>query len=779
MININCPEGDNWQVEKKGVVRQYMILPEGWVGWCSGSMINNTTWDLTPYVLTAHHCGEGCTPSMFNQWVFYFRYEASSCSGNSGPTNYSMTGCSVKAQGDRYTGSDFALLLLNQTPPSSVQAYWNGWNRTNTPSTSGVGIHHPMGDIKKISTYTTTLQHSQWEGNGVLSHWKVLWATTTNGTSIVEGGSSGSPLFDSDHLIVGDLTGSYTNMTCENPGGYSTFYGKVYWSWDKMGSNPEQQLKYWLDPINTGDDYLQGTDGTIPQANFEGSDQTIPIGGSVDFTDISQGSPTSWEWEFPGGTPSSSADQNPQNIVYNTYGSFNVSLTISNPNGSDTELKYAYITVDDPPVAQFSADHTETGVGGTVTFSDESTGNPTQWHWQFEGGTPSTSFNQNPAPVHYNTAGVFQVKLTATNDFGSDSELKEDYITVYGAPIPDFAVDSAMISTGYAVNFTDMTYGNPTSWQWTFEGGTPSTSTEQNPQGIVYNTPGTYSVTLAVISPYGTGDTTKADFITVVAPPESNFSCFNRYIIVGSTTIFTDQSTGDPATWEWNFEGGTPATSNEKIPGPIQYNAPGAFDVSLTVGNQWGSTTLSKPEYIHAGYPPASNFSADQTVIVEGESINFTDLSTEDPITWNWVFEGGTPGTSAIKNPSGIFYYNHGSYDVTLTVFNLFGENTQTETDYIYVGGVGIGDQSDASEEVLVYPNPTTGILNVVFTGSTPDIKSMELFNSIGIRVYVLDKPGIFEKNTELDMSGQHPGIYYLRVKTSEQVIIRKISLTR
>jgi PKD repeat protein len=776
MINVNCPEGDDWQAEKKGVVREYLILPEGWVGWCSGSMINNTTWDLTPYVLTAHHCGEGCTPSMFNQWIFYFRFEASTCTGTSGPTNYTMTGCSLKAQGDRYTGSDFALFLLNQDPPSSVQAYWNGWNRTNTPSPSGVGIHHPMGDIKKISTYTTTLQHSQWNNNGVLSHWKVYWAETENGKSIVEEGSSGSPLFDNEHRIVGALSGGPA-QSCENP--LYSLYGKVYWSWDQMGSLPEQQLKCWLDPVNTGEQYLPGTDGTVPQANFEASDQTIPLHDSVNFTDLSQGSPTEWSWSFIGGTPSSSDEKNPQNIVYNTYGNFTVTLTISNPYGNDSETKTSYIHVDDPPVAAFNASDTVVGVGGAITFTDASINTPTQWHWKFQGGTPSTSFNQNPAPIHYNTAGVYQVKLTSTNDYGSDSEIKDNYITVYGAPVADFTVDSAMVPTGYAVNFTDLSYGYPTSWEWTFVGGTPSSSEDQNPQGIVYNTAGTYPVSLTISSSYGTSDTTKTDFITAIAPPQSNFSCFNSYILVGSSTTFTDLSAGDPDIWQWTFEGGTPETSTLQMPGPIQYNSPGDFNVTLTVGNEWGNTTINKPDYIHAGYLPVANFSADNTIIIEGESTNFTDLSTEDPVTWNWIFEGGTPGTSDEKNPSDILYSEHGTYDVTLKVFNEFGENTKTETDYIYVGGVGIDDEDGAAKGVFVFPNPTTGIVNMMFTGSVPDIRSIEVYNSFGNKVRCLDRSGSISKNIQMDLSGQRPGIYYMDIQTSDQVIIKKISLTR
>ena len=151
MININCPEGDNWQNEKKGIVKQYMKI--GWSYYlCSGTIINNTEQDLTPYVLTAWHCGEGATASDYNQWIFYFNYESSTCTGNWGPNSNSMTGCDKRAEGSYTTGSDFLLLELKYNVPTSYNTYFNGWDRTNIGADSGVNIHHPAGAIKQIST---------------------------------------------------------------------------------------------------------------------------------------------------------------------------------------------------------------------------------------------------------------------------------------------------------------------------------------------------------------------------------------------------------------------------------------------------------------------------------------------------------------------------------------------------------------------------------------------------------------------------------------------------
>jgi PKD repeat protein len=169
-----------------------------------------------------------------------------------------------------------------------------------------------------------------------------------------------------------------------------------------------------------------------PAANFTANVTTINVGGSVNFTDLSTNSPTSWAWTFEGGTPGTSTQQNPSNITYNTAGTFDVTLMVSNQYGSDTEIKLNYITVQviPPPQAAFTANVTNIYVGETVTFTNQSTGNPTAWAWTFEGGTPGTSNQQNPAAVTYNTVGIYDVSLMVSNANGSTTANKIDYITV-------------------------------------------------------------------------------------------------------------------------------------------------------------------------------------------------------------------------------------------------------------------------------------------------------------------------------------------------------------
>jgi hypothetical protein len=263
-INVNCsPEGDNWQDEKRGVAR-ILVKAGANYGWCSGSLVNNVNQDCTPYFLTAEHCADGTSASDLNQWVFYFNYEGAGCSNPSTePTPNSLTGATLKANNDASTGSDFYFVLLNDTVPSSYNPYYNGWNNENSASPSGVGIHHPSGDIKKISTYTSSLTSTGYNGNGLQSHWRIFWSATANDHGVTEGGSSGSPIFDNNGKIVGTLTGG--SSFCDSPDD-PDYYGKFSYHWDMNGSTVSERLKDWLDPNNTGAITLDGTNscGIIP-----------------------------------------------------------------------------------------------------------------------------------------------------------------------------------------------------------------------------------------------------------------------------------------------------------------------------------------------------------------------------------------------------------------------------------------------------------------------------------------------------------------------------------
>lgn len=264
-VNVKCPEGDNWQYQSAGVIR-IKVMKGGSGFWCSGSLLNNARNNHVPYVLTADHCFSGATEADLQQWIFYFGYEYSTCANQiPAPLSKTMTGATLKAHGGEGgdTGSDFCLVLLKQNIPDTFNICFNGWNRKDTTSPSGVGIHHPLGGVKKISTYDQPLVTDNYPGNPNPCHWRVSWIATPNGHGVTEGGSSGSPLFDNTGRIVGTLTGG--DSRCDSAHLYSSdYYGKFSWSWDKNGIDSTARLKDWLDPDNTGVQKIGGLAMGIP-----------------------------------------------------------------------------------------------------------------------------------------------------------------------------------------------------------------------------------------------------------------------------------------------------------------------------------------------------------------------------------------------------------------------------------------------------------------------------------------------------------------------------------
>jgi hypothetical protein len=257
-VNVNCPEGADWKNEKKGIAR-IILVAGGELYYCSGSLINNAKNDKTPYFLTAYHCAENTTEEEFQLWKFYFNYESPTCSN---PYNeneisvYTTTGSEKIAEGVHPFGSDFLLLKLDDKVASASNLYYNGWNIADTPASSGVGIHHPAGDIKKISTYTKPLLDDR------ETHWSVQWAKTETNWGVTEGGSSGSPIFDKNKCIVGTLSGGWAD--CPTPL-EDDLYGKMSYHWVQNGATPDKQLKPWLDPDNTGIAKLQGIGDVKPE----------------------------------------------------------------------------------------------------------------------------------------------------------------------------------------------------------------------------------------------------------------------------------------------------------------------------------------------------------------------------------------------------------------------------------------------------------------------------------------------------------------------------------
>ncbi len=247
-MNVNCPDGLPWTQQRNSSV----MRGAGGSGFCSGALINNTQNDGKPYVLTANHCYSN--PAT---WVFRFNWQATDCvNPASAPTFQSLSGAVLRA---RRTPSDFCLVeitggLVNGTVPLDYNPYFSGWDNSGAIPTSTVSIHHPSGDIKKISFDDAAPSISQGMGSTEAnSTWTIEWDRNTT----TEGGSSGSPLFDQNHRIIGQLWGG--GASCQNLSA-PDYYGRVANSWLPAGSNSTNQLKFWLDPTSSGATFIDGYD---------------------------------------------------------------------------------------------------------------------------------------------------------------------------------------------------------------------------------------------------------------------------------------------------------------------------------------------------------------------------------------------------------------------------------------------------------------------------------------------------------------------------------------
>jgi lysyl endopeptidase len=255
-IDVICPEGELWQPEVRAVA-VYSFVKNNNIYFCSGALINNTAQDHKPYFLTANHCVS--TAEMAASVVTYWNYQSLVCrsgqASNGGPggqlPDSALTGATLRAT---YAPSDFSLLELDDAVPRSFAPHWAGWDKRDRATSSSVTIHHPQGHEKRISidtdpTTITSLNDPTSPGDG--THLRV--ADWDSGTTEV--GSSGAPLFNPDHLIVGQLHGGLA--ACGNNS--ADYYGRLAISWSG-GGDPTSRLSDWLDPSGLGVTTLGGID---------------------------------------------------------------------------------------------------------------------------------------------------------------------------------------------------------------------------------------------------------------------------------------------------------------------------------------------------------------------------------------------------------------------------------------------------------------------------------------------------------------------------------------
>jgi len=377
-----------------------------------------------------------------------------------------------------------------------------------------------------------------------------------------------------------------------------------------------------------------GSPPPAPVAAFSANSTSIAVGGNVAFTDQSTNTPTSWSWTFEGGTPATGTAQNPT-VTYNTEGTFDVSLTATNATGSDVETKTGYIHVSAVPYCASQGNNysyewvsrvevggldNSSGAAGYTDFTSI-TGNLTA------GGNTSVGLTPGFSSSSYSEYWKIWIDYNGDNDFADAGEevfsgsgtskvtgnftvpsglnivtrmrvsMKyngaptscetftygevEDYtVNISGGvqqpPVAAFTASATTVTVGGSVNFTDQSTNSPTSWSWSFEGGTPSSSTSQNPT-VTYNTEGTFDVTLTATNSAGSDPETKLNYITVTAAPADEIA----EAVDNATLTFTRSGSAD---WyrvtDVYYNGGDSARS-----GAIGNNSSTTIETSVTVGS--------------------------------------------------------------------------------------------------------------------------------------------------------------------------------------------------
>lgn len=254
-------------------------------------------------------------------------------------------------------------------------------------------------------------------------------------------------------------------------------------------------------------------------ASIDGEGYEILAGDSITFRDNSSGQASRWKWTFEGGNPASSELSSPT-VTYLEPGTYKVTLEISNAISSQTVTKEEFVTVGYNQInAAFIADKTTLQQGESVQFTDQTTGIPESWEWQFIHATQGvlyTSTEQNPL-IQFDEPGIYTVTLKASNPEFEGEKTVEEMIEVIDPAFvsAEFTAIATATYSGGSVSFEDKSLGNVENRSWTFEGGTPTSSTDANPN-VSYAAPGRYRVSLTVSNTENSSEKIQEEYILVV-----------------------------------------------------------------------------------------------------------------------------------------------------------------------------------------------------------------------------------------------------------------------
>jgi len=384
-----------------------------------------------------------------------------------------------------------------------------------------------------------------------------------------------------------------------------------------------------------------------PQANFTADRTAVIVDQSIQFTDTSSGgvAPLSYQWDFDydGVTLDNDSELPNPSHSYPATGTYTVALKITDSaSNTHTEIKTDYISVNNAPQADFSADMTAVIVDQGIQFTDSSTGGvpPLSYQWDFDyDGVKLDNDSDFPNPSYsYPSTGTYTVALKITDSASnSHTETKTDYISVTNAPQADFSVDRTAVIVDQSVQFTDTSSGGvaPLSYQWDFDydGVTLNNDSDLPNPSHSYPAAGTYTVALKITDSASNSHTEiKTDCISVTNAPQADFSADMTEVIINQGIQFTDSSTGGvpPLSYQWDFDyDGINLDNDSDLSNPSHtYPATGTYTVALKITDSASNShTEIKTDYISVSQPPTINIT-NPNEGKQGESIDVTITGT-------------------------------------------------------------------------------------------------------------------------------------------------------
>lgn len=394
-----------------------------------------------------------------------------------------------------------------------------------------------------------------------------------------------------------------------------------------------------------------------PQSSFVSGNQHICTGNCILFTSTSTNQPTNYQWNFPGGNPSTSTSSN-QIVCYNNSGSYNVQLITSNATGADTFVINNYVIVDAAPIPIITL------TGNIFSCSIQNYNGGVYTYQWFENGIAITGAIDSFYQVL--SGGIYNVAVTGNTGclaYGNDYILN-----INNAPNALFNVVEFKVCPGLCTTFDDLSTNFPTTWNWSFPGGFPSTSNQPSPT-VCYFVPGFFDATLITSNAFGSDTFSVPNVIQVVpAPPPT--------IIQSNDSLFAVAAGAIGYQWNNYSVAINGATNSFYVP-----DSSGVYGVMVHYPNQCDAfNELPDTFYIK----PFAQFAATDSVICQNDCIDFYDQSLNMPTNWNWIFNGAVTTQSSLQNPTGICYTVAGDFIVSLTAGNLSGSDTDT-LSYIHV----------------------------------------------------------------------------------------------